>query len=148
MEELNLSGSWSGTLIYGKEYRNHAGKELHFNMNLVHYKNEVAGTARDTGGTGASPDESNILGVFQNNTISFHKQYVSLHYYTNNGDTAIDRSRKGPLINYTGTFNPQEQLFYGEWEMRLILNVFGIRIPISRKATGTWTMKRNEYDSN
>lgn len=145
MAKINLSGYWIGTLIYGKEYRNHAGKELHFTMNLVHYNNEVAGTALDTGGTGMSPDEANILGTFHNNTINFYKQYASLHYYTGSGDTAIDRSKKGPLINYTGTFDPVNETFYGEWKIRLKLSVWGIHIPLPIKSTGTWTMKRNEH---
>jgi hypothetical protein len=32
---MNASGIWIGTIVYGKMYRDHAGKEMIFEMKLV-----------------------------------------------------------------------------------------------------------------
>lgn len=144
MNKLNLNGQWTGTIQYGKEYSQHAGKELYFDLELMQYGDEIAGTAYDTGGVGASPDSANILGTYQDNRINFLKQYTSSHYYDrDNSDTKIDRSKKGPIIKYSGFYNDSEKTFTGDWVIRMTVNLFWI-IPLPFKNTGTWTMKRKQ----
>jgi hypothetical protein len=140
MTNENLTGKWTGTIIYGKEYRQFRGSELFFDLDLVHYKDEVAGVAIDTGGTGMSPDNANILGIYRNNKIDFIKQYESFHYMSNEGPK-IDRTRRGPEIKYSGIYNPMEQSFSGIWIIRMTVLLFRL-LPVPVKSTGTWTMKR------
>ena len=138
-----LEGSWTGSLIYSKDYRLHAGKTLYFEMDLMHSGNEFIGKAKDTGGTGMSPDPADILGTFSENKIRFLKQYATSHYYMPDGSTEIDRTQKGPVIVYTGVFDPVSQEFSGDWIIKTRYLLFFI-IPLVNKSRGTWTMKRKE----
>lgn len=137
---IDLSGKWVGTVVYGAEYKQFSGKELFFEFELIQQGDEIAGTAIDTGGTGVSPDQANILGTFKNNKIIFLKQYESSHYYSGN-ETKIDRSKPGPKIKYTGEYNEQTQTFSGEWVIKITFLLLWI-IPMRLKSTGSWTMQR------
>ncbi len=140
--DINLSGQWTGTIIYGKGYGQFAGKELYFDLDVIQYRDEIAGTAVDIGGAGTSPDSANILGTFRDNKINFIKQYLSSHYYLQTGDTKIDKSRKGPQIKYSGIYNEKTGTFFGNWVLNTRLLIFGLTIPVPLKNSGTWTMTR------
>jgi hypothetical protein len=74
MNTIDLTGTWYGTIIYGKGYRNMIGKELFFSADIIQNGDEIAAVAKDIGGEGASPDPANILGKFKDNKIEFYKQ--------------------------------------------------------------------------
>ncbi|MES2516030.1 MAG: hypothetical protein V4580_17885 [Bacteroidota bacterium] len=136
----NSTGTWVGTIIYGKAYTSTRGKELYFELELVQQQEYITGIAKDTGGTGTSPDAAEINGTFTDNKIDFVKQYATSHYFTPNG-TQFDRSQKGHLIHYTGSFNPEENTFSGTWRIKNKVWFLGL-IPLTKSSGGTWTMKR------
>ena len=142
MTNIDLTGHWTGTIIYGKQYSRMAGKELYFDMELIQNDNEIAGTAVDIGGVGMSPDQAYILGSVKDIEINFIKQYTSSHFYSSKGDeTKIDKSIKGPRIKYQGFYNPEDETIIGEWQINMTVFLLYI-LPIPFKNSGTWTMKR------
>jgi hypothetical protein len=136
----NLTGNWTGTIVYGKGYSTFKGEKLYFDLELTHYGFEVAGIAIDTDGVGVSPDNANILGTFKDNRISFVKQYESMHYMTKEG-TKVDKSRRGFKIKYTGIYNEATGSFSGEWLIKMTVLLFWL-FPIPVRNSGQWTMKR------
>lgn len=140
-KQMDLTGQWDAIVIYGKGYRDDKGKELCFQMDLVQYGNEIAGTAMDTGGVGVSPDPATILGEFMNNRLEFLKQYDSSHYLSKDGKVIVDRSRRGHKIKYSADFNETNQTFNGVWKIRVWV-LFLWLLPIVLSCKGTWTMKR------
>lgn len=140
---MDLTGQWFGTVVYGKEYREDKGKELYFQMDLIQYGNEIAGTAIDTGGTGVSPDLARVLGKFENNRIEFLKQYDSSHYLDKNGKIIVDRSKKGHKIKYSASYEETNQTFNGAWKIRVWV-LFLWFFPIPWSCNGTWSMKRGQ----
>ena len=141
MSRQDLNGLWTGTVVYGKSYGQHSGKELHFSMDLVHHGDEIAGTAQDIGGLGVNPDPANILGTFRDKKIDFLKQYPTFHYGKDRSEkVTIDKSHTGPKIKYTGTLRDNGTLV-GHWSMQMIF-LFLWLIPVRLKKSGTWTMRR------
>jgi hypothetical protein len=138
--ETNATGNWTGTITYGKGYTSTRGKELYFDLQLIQQQEFITGIAKDTGGTGMSPDPAEINGTFTANRIRFVKQYATSHYFTENG-TRFNRSQKGHIIHYTGSFDPAKQTFAGEWRINYKTFILWI-IPVTRFSGGTWTMKR------
>jgi hypothetical protein len=135
---LNIKGLWTGTLVYGKEYGGYAGHELHFDMELDQENERIWGKALDTGGKGMNTDPATIEGQLGSAKINFVKQYESLHYALL-GKTIINKSRKGPLIHYTGTYDAASDMFSGKWKIETNMKLFWL-IPYSTIATGTWKM--------
>ena len=142
MENKDLTGMWRGTIVYGNEYRSHKGRELYFEAEIIQQGNEITGMARDTGGTGMSPDPAYISGSYQHPEINFIKQYSSFHYYSaKDGATKTDASQKGPQIKYTGIYNEQSNSFSGSWIIKAVVRFLWL-FPVTLKTTGTWTMQR------
>ena len=142
MQNIDLTGHWTGTIIYGKQYSRMAGKELYFDMEIIQNGNEIAGSAVDIGGVGMSPDQAYILGSVKDVEINFIKQYTSSHFYSNKDDEMkIDKSKKGPRIKYKGFYNPADETIVGEWQINMTVLLLYI-LPIPIKNSGTWTMKR------
>ena len=138
---IDLTGLWKGTIVYGKGYKQYIGKELYFDMDIIQYGNEIAGTAKDTGGVGMSPDSAQILGSIINNKITFLKQYSSFHYQTADGGVKVNKNFAGPMINYNGSFDAATEAFTGHWNIKLKYRLFGI-IPLTLKCSGIWMMSR------
>jgi hypothetical protein len=142
MTDIDLTGHWTGTIIYGKQYSRMAGKELYFDMELIQNDNEIAGTAIDIGGFGMSPDQAYILGSIKDIEINFIKQYASSHFYSSkDGNTKIDKSKKGPRIKYQGIYNPDNDTITGDWQINMTIFLLYV-LPIPIKNSGTWTMMR------
>ncbi|MES2763058.1 MAG: hypothetical protein V4677_12670 [Bacteroidota bacterium] len=142
MTNIDLTGYWTGTIVYGKQYSKMAGKELYFDMELIQNGSEIAGSAIDIGGVGMSPDEAYILGNIKDIEINFIKQYSSSHFYSSKDDaTKIDKSKKGPRIKYHGFYNPEDETISGQWQINLTILLLYI-LPIPFKNSGTWIMKR------
>lgn len=139
---MNINGKWKGTVIYGKEYREHMNSELYFEVEITQNNELFTGIAIDTGGVGTSPDKANLNGRFDGKEISFVKQYESYHYSNRKWETIIDKTRSGPEIKYTGSYNEKEQCFCGDWIIRSTAKLLGF-ILIKYKNTGTWVMKRS-----
>ena len=139
---MNINGSWTGVITYGKEYREYENKELFFDAEIKQKENNFSGISTDTAGVGINSDNAILNGTVLNKEIEFLKQYDSYHYYQK-GQTVIDRSRKGPIIQYKGIFDEEDDCFKGEWhiEMRYKLLFF---IPLKYKCTGKWEMRRKE----
>jgi hypothetical protein len=141
MSPINLSGKWTGVIVYGKKYRKFQGQELFFDAELIQENNSISGTAIDVGGTGMSPDMAVISGAFSSNIISFIKRYKSLHYLDEKGEAIIEKTREGDNIFYSGVYDEATGTFKGNWEYRLTYKIFGI-IPFKYIVGGTWTMTR------
>lgn len=141
MTAIDLSGTWTGVITYGKEYRSHAGKELFFDMEIAHYRNDIAGSASDTSGFGMNKSPASIRGVFRDDTIRFLKQYQTLNYIDLQGETIVDETVPGPFINYSGLFDPQLETFSGAWFIQSTYYILWI-IPVRLKVYGTWVMQR------
>jgi hypothetical protein len=137
---MDVQGLWTGTVIYGKEYRNLKGQAMHFEMEIFQTGNRIHGNANDIHGTGTSPDTATIQGEISEKEINFIKQYKSTHYY-NKGTTRLDKSKPGPEIKYSGCFDEKENIFKGEWILHGTFKLLGL-IPIKYINTGTWIMKK------
>jgi hypothetical protein len=137
---MNMNGEWEGTIVYGKEYKGHAGKELFFEMYLTHDFDTIIGESVDVAGVGVSPDKATIKGTVSKNTINFIKQYETHHYFEGR-ETMIDSTRKGPEIEYMGMYNPLDKIFMGKWKIQGEMKLFGM-FPFTFNSTGIWTMKR------
>ncbi len=137
----DLNGKWIGSLLFGPEYGRDAGKELFFEIDFVQTGEKFTGTARDTGGFGASPDPAKIEGTFKENKIQFEKYYASQHTVDEHGKTIVDRSKSGPGIQYEGVYNESDKTFTGTWYIAMMQNTG--RGMQEFKCTGTWNMKQN-----
>ena len=133
----NISGSWTGTIIYGDDYPE-AGSELYFDMEISQNDQLIHGRSSDTGGVGASPDQAKFEGMFDGYAIRFIKQYCTSHFIED-GVVWIDESVPGPEIKYSGSYDPIMHSFTGEWR-------FEWEHPDSAEpliyGTGTWHMHR------
>ena len=138
---MKLTGAWTGAIVYGKMYRNHAGKELVFEMNIVQQDNLFKGECFDISGTGINSDPATIEGTLHENRISFIKQYPTLYYYKN-GQTRIDSSKKGKEIKYEGVCDEDAQVFKGTWRYKNAYRFLWIfKIPSS---SGKWEMRKSQ----
>ncbi len=142
MSTPNISGKWTGVIIYGKKYREYSGKELYYDAELIQENDLIHGTSSDTAGVGVSPDIASISGSFSSNFISFVKRYESLHYFDRD-QVVFDRTQPGYEIYYTGLYDEFNQSFQGNWEYILRYKIFGF-IPSTFIAGGTWTMRKKE----
>jgi len=139
---MDVIGKWTGTIIFGKNYREHQNKALYFDLELTQNNEFITGKATDTGGIGVNPDPALINGKIVADKIQFIKQYESRHYFDNSGNVIIDKSKKGPEISYKGTYNAVDQTFYGNWKIVVKVKIFGIVPILIENGTGTWRMKR------
>lgn len=137
---MDIQGKWTGTIIYGKEYREYKGKELYFDLEIIQDTEKITGTSIDIGGVGMSPDSAKIIGTFVGTKINFIKQYSSYHYL-DKGKTKVDKSKNGSEIKYSGNYDEHKQLFQGNWILKGRVKLFGF-IPIKYSNTGMWSMKR------
>ena len=136
---MNISGQWTGSITYGKEYGDLAGNSVRFNMELTQNEHEISGISKDLDGVGVNPDPAEIKGELIEDEINFVKEYRSLHLADKHN--TIDKSRKGPKIYYSGNYDETLKEFNGQWKMGVQRKFFGL-IPINRRTSGTWKMKR------
>jgi len=140
MSISDLTGQWTGVIIYGKKYHDLRGQELYFDAEITQHGDSINGTAIDTGGAGASPDAAVITGSYSANSISFVKKYSSRHF-SKKGELIIDKATPGPDIFYNGIFDESSKEFKGIWKYKIRLWFLGL-IPFRFTASGTWTMRR------
>jgi hypothetical protein len=138
---MNITGIWSGTIVYGKMYRSHAGKEVVFEMIVEQESETITGSSRDISGVGLNNDLATIRGSLVNNEIEFIKQYPSLHFY-HKGKTNIDSSKRGKEISYTGLYDSESHVFIGTWRYTNSKKILGF-IPL-RSPSGKWIMHRKD----
>ena len=136
---MNITGQWIGTITYGEEYGDLSGKSVRFEMELTQKEQRISGLSRDVGGDGVSPDPAEIKGELTEDEITFVKQYNSLHLADEHN--TIDKSRKGPKIKFFGRYEESSIEFNGKWKMGVQRKFFRL-IPINRRSSGTWNMKR------
>lgn len=141
MDNLNITGSWTGEIIYGSKYRKFAGKELFFEAEFTQTADQFSGVSVDIKGFGINPDPAKISGSISKRNISFTKRYNSFCYIDKSGNTVSDRSLSGPDIYYTGNYYPDKEIITGTWEFRVTLKFLGF-IPVLYKPGGSWTMTR------
>jgi hypothetical protein len=143
----SIQGFWTGTIIYGREYRVHPHAELYFDLEIYQQGETITGIAADTRGAGMHPDPAQIVGTFNGKQINFMKCYPTRHYtyIEKPSETIIDPLKPGHQIYYTGIYHPAEDAFYGTWAIFGKRRLFGI-IPVRYKNTGTWTMHRKMVD--
>jgi hypothetical protein len=138
MQTGNISGRWKGVLMYGEDYGDSKGKHLAFEMELSQVGTKVKGVAHDVEGEGVNPDSASIQGRLQGNKLVFTKRYDSFHFLEN-GQTKVERSRRGPKIYYHGDYDHLVDAFYGTWTFEYKLLGF---IRIGYMGSGTWSMGR------
>jgi hypothetical protein len=140
---MDITGKWKGTIIYGKAYNALHDKKLFFEIDILQDNDKITGTSVDTGGVGTSLDAASIIGTMVENEINFIKQYSSLHSYSRDGQTTIDKSKPGPEIKYTGLYDENKKSFSGSWMMTVVHKILSV-IPIKSSASGTWSMRKKE----
>jgi hypothetical protein len=138
---MDITGIWSGTIVYGKMYRGHAGKEMVFEMTIEQKTETINGICQDISGVGLNKDPATIKGSIENGKIEFLKQYPSLHFYQK-GETKIDSSQRGREINYTGLYDNESHVFTGTWRYTNSKKLLGF-IPL-RSPSGKWIMHRKD----
>lgn len=138
MNNINLKGLWTFVIVYGPEYGDVENQELIFEAEFSQDDDTFTAVGVDKSGVGMSPDLAKIKGFLDGNDISFVKQYEYSHYVTDDGETVVDKSDKGHDINYFGTYDSLNNLFYGDWDITSRPKGLGFDIT----ATGTWIMRR------
>ncbi len=136
---MNVSGAWKGEIIYGKEYTQHKGKTLCFELKISQTEQTISGISKDIAGMGINPGAAKITGHVHGRSLNFIKQYDILKFpkgYTNLGSVF-----NGPKILYFGEFNDATRKFEGTWQITVKRIFFGL-IPINRPSSGTWKMNR------
>lgn len=140
MEENKLTGTWLGTVVYGKKYGELSGEKLFFEMEILQNNETISGSAFDIGGAGMSLDPATLLGTFDEKKISFIKRYKTYHYRKGT-EAIIDKSKPGLPIYYDGYYNETDKTFQGVWEYRISAKLFWI-FPYKYAVGGTWSMQR------
>ena len=138
MSSINLSGLWTFVIVYGPEYGENKGEKLIFEAEFSQSDDMFTAVGIDKDGVGMSPDLAKIKGFLDGDKISFVKQYEFSHYASGDGKTIVDNNNPGHEINYFGTYDAVNNLFYGDWDITTRPKGFWYDIT----CTGTWTMER------
>ena len=161
MSELkSLTGRWKGEFTLGPEYGSEVGKSFNFILDIQDENGTFSGTCIDDETDGKFSEPIIVTGFWNNEVISFIKQYPFLYYTNDDGEIIIDREQKHPEITYTGEYDNALNKFSGDFE----LTIGYIPLPKENYApfdptnprpfreedyletlmTGTWSMQRIE----
>jgi hypothetical protein len=138
MEEL--TGTWTGIIIYGPEYGDIENEELFFSAELNCTDGIILGTSVDLNEE-YETGTATINGFLKNNLISFIKQYEFDSYYDETGKVIVDKSKKGPEINYQGQYDSIKNTIEGHWEIIYDVRKQGENL-LEYVLTGTFRMKK------
>lgn len=138
----NLTGAWTGIIVYGNGYYGPDSKKvLYFDMDIIQQNEIITGSAIDTEGLYVNPTQATILGTFNDEAILFIKQYAGA-YFIKDQELHFDNTTPSPEIYYSGIYNEQTHTFSGKWTFNKDEYLHG---PISLdqpRGSGTWTMIR------
>jgi hypothetical protein len=141
MDILNLTGSWTGVIIYGNKYRKFSGRDLIFEAEFTQIADQFSGVSVDIKGFGVNPDPATISGTVSERSISFTKRYNTNCYIDRSGNAVSDPSLSNLDIYYTGSYYPDKGIFTGTWEYRVPYKFLGF-IPFLHRPGGSWSMTR------
>ena len=141
MSIVDVSGIWTGMIIYGNDYRKNSGKKLYFDLELFQNEHEITGKSIDTTGYGVNPLPATIKGTIADDRIRFIKQYPNRHFTDSKGTEHLVYSKKGFKIEYTGTYNDLDNSFHGNWIINGQFKLLGL-FTLKFKNTGSWTMTK------
>lgn len=142
MEEIKMSGTWKGELIYGEEFpENIRNQKKSFTIEIKETDGEIVGKYFETEGFGIIPESAEITGFIEDDVLSFVKKYPAFYLVNEKGEVNTVPDKEPPEINYSGYFNEETQCFEGDWSMIVEFKqlIFGYS---ENAVTGTWTMKK------
>jgi hypothetical protein len=147
-EIKSLTGKWKGQFTLGENYESEEGESVDFILYLLHNDGVFNGICIDNQVEGLFSEPITVNGFWDNELISFTKQYPFLYYPDEKGKLIIDRSRKHPEISYTGEFDNIQNCYSGEFiliEDSIPLADGGY---LELELSGTWTMKKIDDENN
>lgn len=140
---IDISGEWIGSIVYGKQYLTVEGEILFFEIILSRDNDRITGESRDISGKGKNDSVADIIGEFNQESghLDFIKTYEKVARYSHKGQIKSFVKNVNSKIYYTGLFNEKLQKFEGTWKIRrkrkFLFFDFGYSI-----GEGTWSMKR------
>ncbi|MFO7656254.1 MAG: hypothetical protein R6W78_04240 [Bacteroidales bacterium] len=143
-DNILLTGNWLGELTYNDDHRPELqGKTMKFRLAIEENDGDITGECIDLEGTGVIPEAAVINGFFDENVISFVKQYPGFYFINYNAEVEKHEDKEPAEINFTGTFNPENNQFEGEWHAVFAVKqlIFGFA---EQLISGTWIIKRSE----
>ncbi len=141
-DNLKISGTWNGELIYGEEYgpKIHNNK-LFFRLVLEENDGDITGECIDVSGTGVVNEPATINGFIEDDMISFVKQYPACYILNKEGSVETIPEKEPLEMNYSGFYNNENQSFEGDWHM--IIEIKQLTFGYAEHAvSGTWSMKK------
>lgn len=142
-KSIHLSGQWKGEFVYGPKYRNLYGDKVNFMLFLEGDNSEFIGKGFDIDGVGAQSEAATIKGFYNDGMISFIKQYPLRNEIEQDGTLILVEDKPSPEIHYLGEYNQVQEMFSGNWEMKLNEAEFG-KGYIEYLCTGTWEMRKEK----
>ncbi|HBG71203.1 MAG: hypothetical protein A2W93_12325 [Bacteroidetes bacterium GWF2_43_63] len=139
----SLTGKWEGEYTLGPEYESDEGKTFEFILDLIAENGTFVGKCIEREMSEQLVEPIIISGFWNEELISFTKQYPFSYYIDENGELVIDRTKEHPEIVYTGVYNSLSDCFSGDFEM-VIESIPGSDCWIESVLTGKWLMKKME----
>jgi hypothetical protein len=139
----SLTGKWKGEFILGTEYDDDMGETTFFELEINDDSGTITGICIEEDSKKLFLEPITINGFWNDDLISFVKQYPCLFYKDEAGNIILDKSKKHPPISYSGQFDKLLNRFEGEFE--LVMD--SIRLTggyLEWELTGTWMMRRAE----
>jgi hypothetical protein len=135
---MKVHGSFIGQYTYGEGYpQQQIGTSVSFEMMLTARGVEFFGYCIDEATKLVFPEGAEVIGLIENNMISFDKRYPKAVQLDENGFTTVIEDGIPPLIQYEGELFGER--FEGVWEIHQHYKeneeVFSIMI-----GSGTWAM--------
>ena len=139
---IKISGVWNGELTFGEEYGpDLQNKTKQFRLVLDEKDGDVTGECIDTGGTGVIPEPATINGFFEEDMVSFIKQYPACYIIDQKGGTMMIPEKISPEFNFSGYYNAEKDTFEGDWHV--VFEIKQLTFGFAEYAlSGTWSMKR------
>lgn len=142
-DKIQVAGTWYGEQTYNDDHRPELqGKKMSFRLTLDENDGDISGECIDTEGTGIVPEAASITGFIDEDILSFVKQYPN-HYFINY-QTEIEKidEKEPPEINFTGSYNRENDTFEGEWHVVFEVKQFTFGFA-EQIISGTWSIKRS-----
>lgn len=149
-EQISMSGQWAGFYEYGEGYSEKIKGERGLFRMFIHDfgEGQFAGTGIDLEGTGSLYEQFEVKGFVLGDMISFTKRYEQTHYIDEDGEITGEPLDKECILFYTGTYEPMEKKFWGEWEIRAKFFPLENRLAANAEEyvinTGTWEIQKDD----
>jgi hypothetical protein len=135
-------GQWQGFFCYGPEYPQFVeGKEAEFRLFVEDFhEGKFRGRVIDWEGFGVDGEVADVVGLVENDIISFTKTYNQLLIIDEWGRSRTVPDEPGHVVTYEGSFDIDTGSYVGIWEISYDLGGDD-EFSIEHICTGTWRMK-------